>query len=101
VTAEPVEIVTHGTIYAYRKGCRCELCKAANWRAQKAWREKAYTQPIPESAHGTVNGYKIYGCRCDRCKTANSDNRRRRRERNARMRKLIAAGLPADWEGDI
>lgn len=100
MTAE-LEIVTHGTIYSYRKGCRCEPCKAANWRSQKAWREQAYTRPIPETAHGTINGYKIYGCRCDRCKGAMRDADRRRRARNARLRELAAAGLPADWEGPI
>jgi hypothetical protein len=93
-----VDDITHG-ISGYRKGCRCDVCKTANYQAQKQWRDNITS--MPESAHGTVNGYKIYGCRCDDCKAANSEANDRRRRRKERLRKLAAAGLPSDYEGEI
>lgn len=93
--------MTHGTVYAYRTGCRCADCTTANYRAQKRWRTSAAGKPVPDGVHGTINGYKVYGCRCEACKKAQADGIARTRARQARMRALVAAGLPADWEGDI
>lgn len=94
-------IARHGTIYAYRKGCRCDACVKANYRGQARWRAKAFSNPIPPKVHGTVNGYKIYGCRCPKCRRARAQEQARATERRQRMRALIAAGLPRDWKGDI
>lgn len=92
---------THGTIYAYRKGCRCDPCVQENYRRNARWRVRASGQPIPESAHGTANGYKVYGCRCDRCKQARKDDAAVATEKRRRLRELVDAGLPLDWEGEI
>lgn len=94
-------IVNHGTIYTYRKGCRCQECVSANYRGQKRWRVKAAANPIPPGVHGTINGYKIYGCRKPCCKKARAEEQAAMTERRRRMRALVAAGLPRDWEGDI
>ena len=90
----------HGT-YAYRRGCRCEVCVAANYAAQKSWRERAGKGPIPPTAHGTVNGYLIYGCREDCCVSARRESWRQERRARRRMAALVARGLPRDWEGQI
>lgn len=92
---------THGTVYCYRKGCRCKKCIAANYRTNQKWRQKVAGGPVPERAHGTTNGYKVYGCRCDPCRKARSNELARQAARKQRMRALAAAGLPRDWEGEI
>jgi hypothetical protein len=94
-------VSTHGTVYTYRKGCRCEKCRQANYRTNQRWREKVAGAATPPGVHGTVNGYKFYGCRCDACRKANSDQIAKAAARRARMRALAAAGLPRDWEGEI
>lgn len=33
------DTLTHGTLTAYRKGCRCGECRAANTTYQRQWRE--------------------------------------------------------------
>jgi hypothetical protein len=35
-----VEEIPHGTMYAYAKGCRCDLCRAANAKTAKEQRAK-------------------------------------------------------------
>jgi cytochrome c5 len=90
----------HGTIYAYRQGCRCEECRQANWEKTRKWRQKAAAGETPERAHGTINGYKVYGCRCELCRGAKLTNDRQQREKRRRVARLALAGLPADWEGD-
>lgn len=96
-----VSTVNHGTVYAYRKDCRCDKCVQANYATNQRWREKVAGGPVPGRAHGTINGYKFYGCRCDACRKARSDDTARANQRRRRMRALAAAGLPRDWEGDI
>ena len=50
-------------------GCRCNLCRAANTEAKRAWRAK--NGDPPPTAHG-VNGYTNYGCRCHTCRRDHS-----------------------------
>lgn len=92
---------THGTIYAYRKGCRCGKCKTANYRANKRWRDRQANQPVPEHVHGSLNGYKVYGCRCDPCKARKKRADQEARDRRVRVAKLAAAGLPRDRKGEV
>lgn len=80
----------------YRRGCRCEICRAANATYTKQLRERRRrrlsTTPI---THGT-DGYSNWGCRCDVCRQAHAiqvrpstarwqdRNRLARNDRNAR-----------------
>ncbi len=71
---------THGHIWCYRNGCRCELCRAANNQFAKDNQEKRKNRPenIP---HGTPSGYGNHKCRCDACKLAGSIYNKKQRER--------------------
>jgi len=71
--------ITHG-MSGYRRGCRCDECKASRaqyareWRARQPKREKPEPQgmkdrTLKEWMHGSQTGY-VYGCRCDRCREA-------------------------------
>lgn len=60
----------------YRRGCRCEECKAAN----RAYNFSLRGRTPPR--HGD-SGYMNYGCRCAVCKAENSQAQRRKRERRA------------------
>lgn len=63
----------HETGTAYKKGCRCDRCKAfmAEYRRDyKAGRRRR--QPLGPTPHGTLNGYNRRGCRCDECKAASA-----------------------------
>lgn len=58
-----------GTVASYTRGCRCDECRAANYKRAKAYR----SQPMPESVqHGTPSAYGNWKCRCDACKAAGS-----------------------------
>lgn len=92
---------THGTVYGYRKGCRCRPCVRAHYEAEQRWRAKAKAAPTPPMVHGTYNGYAIYGCRLECCLAVMRRDRQRQRAAQRRMRELAARGLPRDWEGDI
>lgn len=56
----------------YRRGCRCEDCRAANAAYTKQLREgrqkQLSTTPI---AHG-ADGYTNWGCRCEACRRAHA-----------------------------
>ncbi len=78
----------HGTTKMYRRGCRCELCRAANAAEYRALMER-YRAEGGRGEHGTVYRYKTGcrcdecpGCRCRACTTANS-----RASRNSQKRK--------------
>lgn len=91
--------VVHGSTYLYRKGCRCDECRQANWATQKKWRDKVRGGPVPDSVHGTYNGYQIYFCHCDKCVAAKRAAGARQRASKRRLRELAARGLPQDWKG--
>src|SRR6185503_9255015 len=55
----------HGTSTGYRRGCRCEECKACR-RVQIA-ALRATPHAVPKHYHGTENAYTYHSCRCDRC----------------------------------
>lgn len=75
---------SHGTVGAYRKGCRCDHCRAAATAAARRRRARRLQVEPPE--HG-ASGYTNYGCRCDTCREAWSDASR---ERNAAWRARTA-----------
>lgn len=58
-------------LYAYTvRKCRCDVCKAAKAKHQKAYKLRKHAQHrlYPElTPHGTSAGYSHYGCRCDYC----------------------------------
>lgn len=72
----------HGTTSSYVKGCRCELCRAANAAYSavvRARRPKQMRKPRSDKGvkrksdgpkeHGTFSAYK-HPCRCDLCRAA-------------------------------
>lgn len=66
----------HGTDLAYRKGCRCDDCRAHNTQrlaAFRAWRKG-------EIPHATDDGYVNWACRCELCREAHRDARRADRD---------------------
>lgn len=84
----------HGTTNAYKKGCRCDDCKAAKKTAaaaeyQRRARRKITGEPAPpapgrpsiplsERPHGNYVTY-CKGCRCQPCTEANSEYGRERK----------------------
>jgi hypothetical protein len=36
----------HGTVYAYREGCRCEACRAAHAAARRDYNERKRGEPV-------------------------------------------------------
>jgi hypothetical protein len=100
MSERPGWVTRHG-VSEYRNGCRCEECVAANYTAQKKWRGKVRDTPAPESAHGTSNGYQVYRCRCDRCAAWSRERTRKAWAAKKRMRLLVEAGLPRNWEGEV
>lgn len=77
----------HGTAYRYKRGCRCEECKAATRELKRKMKLRGPPQ------HGTESGYKNYGCRCEECKAAGAENNRRNRLARRERSTLV---LPAD-----
>ncbi len=66
----------------YAAGCRCSTCRDGHRIRMQMAREAARDREVPESAHGTVNGYGYWDCRCDRCLAAKSaENRRYHQQR--------------------
>lgn len=65
------------------KGCRCDICRAANRAASAAFRERHASEPVPDHVHGTENGYCNYRCSCERCRRAHTDAERIRKRLRA------------------
>lgn len=68
-------MATCGTTYCYRKGCRCELCRAANREHHNAKRAKRRARLAEADAqglivHGKPTTYSNWGCRCELCSVA-------------------------------
>jgi hypothetical protein len=64
--------IKHGSFVGYRRGCRCDECKAARVahdRAAKLSRKERAEEAA--FTHG-VSGYTRWGCRCETCSTAKS-----------------------------
>lgn len=61
--------------YRYTRGCRCEICMAANRESARSVRGKEPPR------HGTQSGYCNYGCRCDACKAAGAAANRARADK--------------------
>jgi len=61
--------VTHGAS-SYSNGCRCAVCREGHRIRQQTLREAARWKEIPESVHGTTNGYGYWDCRCELCRAA-------------------------------
>lgn len=92
---EPAKDVkaAHGTMAAYREGCRCIHCRKARSdyefgrKSQTSDEKKRFTTLLgrgpdhPDFPHGTANGYRH--CKCDVCKAHNAA---RKRELNAKYR---------------
>ena|SRR2546429_7867064 len=67
-----VDMADHG-LPGYRKGCRCEVCRAANTARVAREKRRRKERPVPDHiAHGTLNTYKNYGCRCRACVERNN-----------------------------
>jgi hypothetical protein len=67
------ELSPCGTLNAYRRGCKCDLCRAANtahYTNGRAAREAKLATDPTSLPHGTTSTYCNYGCRCDPCKEA-------------------------------
>lgn len=90
------ELPPHGTKRRYRRGCKCEQCRATYAEYQREYRRKIREKnPLPERPppkgrgreikdhmHGTLTGY-VYGCRCEKC----TEEHKRRRPKQ---------GIPAE-----
>jgi hypothetical protein len=74
----------HGTRSAYKKGCRCELCRAANARYKRELQAAHHAQTRAEAEatgnmqspaleHGKAATAEWYGCRCEPCVRALND----------------------------
>ena len=75
----------HGTRKQYRRGCKCEACKAAEAAYKRASIARvAASGDIP---HGTVRGY-VLKCRCDACSHA------KREYEAARIPGFLSAEFP-------
>lgn len=69
-SAQPV-IYSHD-LSGYRRGCRCDACRAAN--TARAVRAKAarVARQIPDDVEHGAACYSGWGCRCDVCRAANA-----------------------------
>lgn len=76
-----IECVVCGTMFTFdvrgRAPVTCgssECKKKREYESVQKWRRE--TAKIPESAHGTLNGYVVYGCQCDACLGVRSEYQR-------------------------
>ena len=59
---------------AYRRGCRCDICRAANtercaeYRAKRL--ERAASDGVPDDVEHGHSAYQNWGCRCDICRAS-------------------------------
>lgn len=87
-------MTNHGTTGEYKRGCRCDQCRAAQRAYQVEWAEGRRAEA--NFQHG-LNGYDNYGCRCDVCKEARANWSRKR---GARNNKLLATRRARRRAGD-
>lgn len=66
----PLNRDIHGHVQCYNAGCRCDLCKEANYNRLADSKKKRLTKEVPSSIHGTYSGYLNWDCRCAPCKEA-------------------------------
>lgn len=65
-------VLCDGSRASYRRGCRCDQCRAANAEMHRRWRVNAAARADALGvSHGTTARYTNYGCRCDQCREAN------------------------------
>ncbi|MDF2969263.1 MAG: hypothetical protein K0Q93_3041 [Nocardioidaceae bacterium] len=75
------EVFRHGTVTCYRKGCRCDSCKAIHLGEQRAIRQRRRAERVevdgalvhPSAKHGTASGYGYFACRCPACTRNNRE----------------------------
>lgn len=83
--------LAHGSIEAYKRGCRCDQCCEAGFE-----NDGRRTELI----HGTYTAYMHRGCRCDLCKEAKRlASQEKYRRRKARMASTAGAGRNECGEG--
>lgn len=82
----------HGKRYTYIRGCRCELCTAANRNYSKGLQGK------PAPSHG-VSGYVNYGCRCEVCTSAARVDHLERGQRRLASGQIEHGTSSAAWYG--
>lgn len=77
--------ITHGTLFAYRKGgCRCGPCTAANSTQVATERTRRYRRTAANGGVAPVTRHNAatranWGCGCGDCKTSNAAAERTRR----------------------
>lgn len=73
VQARTLKSSIHGEVACYRRGCRCEPCRAANTSERRSRIEERMRRLGGPPSHG-FSGYQNYGCRCEVCRAANTDH---------------------------
>lgn len=65
--------VTHGKGSTYRRGCRCDDCRAANTRGVREQQKKRKERlDTAQFKHGAA-AYTNWGCRCEVCTKAHTE----------------------------
>lgn len=57
---------THGKVWSYNHGCRCQDCRDASTERRRQQRS-AWKKRLDEAPHGTISGYGNWYCRCELC----------------------------------
>lgn len=78
--SDPSAPVRHGWM-GYKRGCRCDECRAANTRMYKAGYERRRQRAATADFQHGASGYGNWGCRCETCTKAHSAACRPARER--------------------
>lgn len=87
---EKPSIKTHG-VAGYKKGCRCDKCRAAKRARNKEEHKKRLLAAEADGAsfeHG-YGGFTHRGCRCDICRTAKAEDRSGGNAKAQRLRQSI------------
>jgi hypothetical protein len=110
------DLLQHGTVGRYRKGCRCDPCRTAKkidkdaYYARRKAREAAGLPPNPpgcpaiplsQRPHGDWVTYSK-GCRCAQCTAANAEyGRRRRAQRLQENPEPVEVTLLRKWADEL
>lgn len=81
----PTRTAACGSPGAYRRGCRCQVCRAghaARTRAAKASRRERLATGTATFKHGS-SAYRNWGCRCETCRNENAATHKAWRTRRA------------------